>query len=416
MTFDRSAFRGSPSSRRKKQVEKHEEKVNKKSSGSNDFAELIKLQEGSNYVRVLPIHPKTIKNLGEDESSNMYPKTTHFLETDIKYTKNGEEIEERKRIPHLCSKTHGGTKKSLLDEYVSYAFKMAAEETQDDKEFKAFMSPILNFNTGIKQGTKWVAYVKVYSDKNKDDFKHGMMFLPVSVANAMNELSETDDEDEADIFSDPDEGFTMVVTKDKKAGAKDPKKYYKVAAHNIQKGPKAFDVLTDEDLIWLSKQKPLDEMYLNIYKKEDFYKSLEALKQFDESVDFGIFASEDFLDTVEEISKYYEDGEVDREDDVFASNKSEEEKEEVDKKRQEKEDDSDLPFDKDLSDMNIKEMKGYIKRNKLNIKVLARYTADDLFDIIRDEESIREEEEKELKPEPRGRRRLSEFEDVEEED
>jgi hypothetical protein len=380
--FDRSAFKGASSSKRKAQIEKNEEKtqVKKSSSSNGNKTNYLKLQKGKNYLRLFGIHPKTIEKLGFDESSDMYAKTVHFMEVMVKYTKDGEDVEELKRMALLNSKVHGGTKKDIIDEFISFAHKVAYADIQDEDERKKYLSPIKDWKTGITGKTKWVAYAKQYENKSKGNPELGRIELPVSVVNKMNELSaeEDDVEDviETDIFTDPDTGMMVVITSDPEAGKKDPSKYYQVAP-DFRGGA---DALQDSDLEWLMEQKPLNELFENVYTIKNFNQAIDGLKRFDETHKLGIFSYDEFLDIAEEIAGYYDE-----------VPESEEEAKEEPKKEEEK---SDMPFDKELEDMDMDELKGYIRRNKLSIRVLPRYTETDLVQFIREEEDIAANEKK----------------------
>jgi len=406
--FDRSAFKGASSSRRKSQIEKNEEKTQlkkKSSSNSGNKMNYLKLQKGKNYLRLFGIHPATIEKVGFENASDMYAKTVHFMECKVEYTKDGEKVSEVKRVPVLNSKVHGGTKKDVIDEYINYAHKVAYSDIQDQDERTKFLFPLKDWKTGITGKTKWVAYAKSYENKSKENPVLGRIDLPVSVVNKMNELSAEDDdmEDvmETDIFTDPDTGMVVVITSDPEAGKSDPSKYYQVAP-DFRGGA---DAMTDEDLAWLIEQKPLNEVYENVYKAKDFYMALDGLKRFDEKYGLGIFSYDEFLDVVEEISGYYED------------DSEQELNEKEDSSVEAKEDKSDLPFDLELEDMDMTQLKGYIRRNNLKIKVLPNYTTEQVAQFIRDEEEIIESEKQELeKQEPvRSSRssRLSRFDDLE---
>jgi len=404
--FDRSAFRGASPSRAKAQMKKNEE-VTQYQGGNSDKKRRVynNLVKGKNYMRFFPIHPGTIEEIGFDKSSNIYPRTTHFLDTLVKYQKNGEDVEEIQRRQHLCSKVHGGTPKSLIDEYISFTHKVAYDEMQDQDAIKNFLAPLKNWQTGIMGKTRWVAYTKKYSDKKKEEFTRGVSMLPVSVINKMNELSAGDDdmEDviETDIFSDPDTGLLTIITSDPEAGKNDPMKYYQVAP-DYKSGP---DVLTDDDLQWLSEQEPLNKMYINIYKRKDFLNALDALKMFDEKHDLGIFSYDAFLDIVEEISEYYSEGEENENSEKRQSPEERvpETKKETPLKRNVTPpvEDSDLPFDKTFEEMSLDELKGYIRRNKLQIRVLPSYTKEQVAQFIQEEEEIIQKEKEESEEVPK---------------
>lgn len=411
-------------------MEQTEEKTGTKGSSDSNKGKPLKIEEGKNYLRIFPIHPKTIENLGEESASNMYPASRYFMDTQVKYEKrDGTEVDEIQRRPHLNSKVHGGTDKCLADEYINFAYKIAYDELDGDDEISDYLYPIKHFQKGVTRDTKWPCYVKMYTDKQRSSFERGIVYFPVSVINKMNEQSaENDDPDgviETDIFSDVEEGYVMIVTKDPVAGKKDPSKWYSVAT-DIKGGE---DPLSDEDLGWLMEQDPLDEKFLNIYKASDFTRSLDALKAFDKNpqgdekkcplVTYNIFSYDEFLDTVEEIAGYYPEEDASEEDAPEEdAPKSTKKKDPVAKKTApaaKKEAPSDLPFDTPLEEMSKESLEGYIRRNKLAIRVSKRHTVEDLVEFIKEEEEISAQsaDVKEPEPEKPSRARSSRLAELE---
>ncbi len=474
--FDRSKFKGVSSRKRKAQVQEVDKKT-KYESESSSREEPLKLVEGKNYIRVMPIHPKTIENMGEDDASNMFPASRFFMDTRVQYEKkNGDQVNEIKRVPHLNSKVHGGTPKDLTDEYINYVHKVIYEEFDgDDNEIKYQLSFLKHHKSGVTRDTKWPCYIKLYKDKKKTEFERGIIYFPSSVIKGMNKQSAAydDPEDviETDLFSDIDEGYVMVVTRDEEEGQKDPNNYYSVVAD--MKGGE--DPLSDEDLDWLMEQKPLDEKWLDIYKKSDYEKTLAALKSFDEKehgndkkgiVVYDIFSEPEFMEVVEEIAEYYVDEPEEEPEETpkrrsRRTPKSEEDSKEEEGLKEESEGETpkrrsrratkeegepeetpkrrsrrvakveeseesdglvdDLPFDVSLDEMDKEQLEGYIKRNNLPIRVSRRHSKEDLLEFIKDEEAIldqgKEEEESPIEEEaPKRRsRRTAKSEEPEEE-
>lgn len=409
MGFDRSKFKTVSKQSRKRQQEELDSKTKPKGTdSSSEKRKNLKLKEGKNYVRIFPIHPQTWDNVSEDKVSNIYPFRSHFMMTKYSYTKNGEEIHEEKRLPHLCSKVHGGTKKSLLSEYIDFAHQVVYDQEQDPTERKNALAEMKHFQKGIMGGTSWACYVKVYDSRtSKGAYDRGLIYLPTSVVNGMDKLAEDEDDVEdvmasGDIFSDPNTGYMTIITKDSVAGKKDPKDYYSVKL-DIRGGE---DSLTDEDLKWLVDQKPLDKLFLNIYTKKDFEQSLQCLAEFDKTQpQLNLFSYDEFLDLVEEISGYFDEVK-----DIVevTDKKTPQTVKAVDAKEEEVED---MPWDTPLTELSREQLVSYISRNNLPIKVRERYTKKDLIEYIQEEEKIQKAEkaakQEEEKEETGGRKRSS---------
>ena len=120
----------------------------------------------------------------------------------------------------------------------------------------------------------------------------------------MRDVSARESEDEAiilDIFSDPDEGFPLLIEKNKESN----KWKYTIINETLKKGEDwdAFfkrNRVSDSQLKDLSETKSLKEVLINVYTIRDFELALDGLKRFDKKNGFGIFDNEDFLKEVEE--------------------------------------------------------------------------------------------------------------------
>jgi len=382
MGFDRSKFAASKMSAVKKQDGAVAKSFDKKKSGT-DF---LRFAEGKNRVRVYPAHPGT--------DSFTHPKTVSFLECEVTYKKDGKEVTEMKKMPVFNARIHSGgvIKVDPTELYTKLAFRNAAAEYSDDKERKARLNPITDFKTGITAKTKW----SVYADLDNPDGKSfGILDLPTSVRDKANELAidedEADDVIVTDPYTDPDQGRILIVTYDRQLdkAKKDPGKYYQCAIDYKKPTP-----LTDDQLDAFSKLDSLDLILNGAYTRRDFNRTIEALKAFDEKYEFEIFAEDEFLDTLDQISLLLPEDEMTRIDGRSrkpldgAAPKSTKEAVVAKSEAKAKEiGDTDLPFDMALEDMNKEELEGYIRRNKLDIKVRARHTEEDLVEEIKEEEA-----------------------------
>lgn len=379
--FDRSKFAATKTSNLKEQEAEQSAKVGRR----GDRVEFKRLEPGKNKLRIYPAHPGT--------KSFMYPRTVHFLPVEVdEKDGNGEKTGKRKviRKPIFSAKVHlglqnGAIPKCPADEYLTRAIQWCHDNIQDEEERKKRIA-VLTGREGIKPATKWIAYADLYSGASKEFCR---IELSTMVQQAMNEIAAgQDDEDGAivtDPFTDPDTGRAIFVTYDNKA--KKPADFYSTAIDINKVTP-----LTDDELGVLAEQTSLESMLTNCYRKQDFDMMIEGLKRFDEENDFGIFGDDDYLDILEEIGEY--EFAPDRNSTSTKPEAKSEETSETSTSNvadEEEEEESDLPWDKKLEDMSREELKGYIRRKGLDIKILKRYTEQDLIEIIRDEEKIIEQ-------------------------
>lgn len=403
-TFDRSKFKATQTSKMKEQQKEAEETLGQGKGGNR--ANFLKLVHGKNKVRILPGHP------GSD--SFCYPRTTHYLNVLVKYKKDGKDVEEIKPKPIFNAKIHGGLSEDPIDAYIDMAYKIAFDEIPDEKERAKFLAPITNFKTGIKAKTRWVVYAIMM---NGDERELGRLDLPVTVKEKLNEMAVDADEDEGviqtDPFTDPDEGHCVTITYNK--DAEKPGDYYKATLDYKKATP-----VTDEELDWLSEQPTLESMLVDSYSMKDFDMAIEGLKRFDEENEFNIFSHDEFLDKLEKLAENVpeaKDSDDDEEDeDDTPKRKKTSAKEEKVKESKAKEEKSDLPFDLELEEMDMDQLKGVIRREGLNIRILSKYDEQDVVEMIKEErEIIAAESKKEDKPKKKANP-IEEDDDDEEEE
>ena len=313
--FDRSAFKTS-----KSLAEQDKELAKKLPSSSKGSTDKIEIVEGENYVRFYPVHPGV-------DSYFILPRMVHFLDIEGPKWQDGEMIKDsddkpvmevRKRTVYN-SRIHGGTEKDICDEYIKFVQKIADETHGNDKKKKReFMKHIFGYNEkgkfhgGIKGTLDYVGYAGEINKDTLKETKFGLVSLKKSVREGMLFKSNTEASDEGiqtDPFTDPDEGFITLITKDSKAGASDPGKYYSVDFYTKNYIPVKLPLPEGfenkyEDL------KPLTELFENVYTGKTFEKAMDGLQRFDSEHGYGVFEYDDFLDTCEQIAAYYpEEGE-----------------------------------------------------------------------------------------------------------
>lgn len=200
---------------------------------------------------------------------------------------------------------HGkGITKDVVETYIDYVYKRANEEFSDKDDRARFLNPITGFkargkwNPGIRPSTNWVAYAW---DKSG---ALGRLELYDSWMKEIREVSARESEDEAitiDIFSDPDEGFPLLIEKNKENN----KWKYTVVNETLKKGEDWDDFfkrnrVSDSQLKDLMEVKSLKELLVNVYSIRDFELAIDGLKRFDKENKYDIFKDDEFLKEVEE--------------------------------------------------------------------------------------------------------------------
>ena len=390
--------------------------------------EYLNLEDGKTLkIRIFPAHP------GQE---NFYvAKKCYWL------TVEGNDGEPR-RTTVLDSVVHGGTEKDLCAEFIKYAKKKWAKDSEKMECFSG--------QDSLSPQYTWLCYAdKVVAD---EELRAKLWEFKKMVRDAMNKLAFSEDEDEpieVDPFTDPDEGLPIMVKYMKKPNKKKGENYYEVSfPKKVTARP-----LSDEEIEYFMGLKPLSEV-IPTYAMRDFERALEGLQNFDEEHDLEMFEDEDWLEIVEEVKAQYDaeddeeeekpkkktskkvtkkakDVEEDEDDSDDSDDEEEEEKpkkksapakgkkkpepeeedddEEADEDEEESddEDDSDEAEDDGLDDMDRTELKKYIKDNGLEVSVKKSMSDDDLREAIReamddsegdDEADEDEDDEEEEKP------------------
>lgn len=423
----RSQLKATPIKSLKKQVDEDNEMI-----GAYAANEYLNLEDGKTIkIRIFPAHPGV---------ENFYlPKKCYWLSI------AGNDGDMR-RAQVLDSRAHGGTKYDLVDEYVKWAKKKWAK---DSDRLDALTGTGPNSNS-LNPQYSWLCYAdRVTAD---DPLKAKVWEFKKMVRDALNKLAFSEDEDEAieiDPFTDPDEGLPILVKYMKNPNKKKGETYYEVSF------PKkvAARPLTDEEIEYFMGLKPLNEL-LPKYGIRDFERALEGLQNFDEENEMGLFDDDDWLEHVEEIKAQY-DGEEEDEDDKPAKKKTskkvtkksvededddeteeEEEKPKAksksSKKKPEPEDEEeeeteeglqnfdeeeadDNEEDDELDDLDRAGLKKYIRENELEISIKKSMSDDDIREAIReafaeqDDSDDEEEDDEEEDEKPKAKVSLAQI-------
>lgn len=424
----RSQLKATSIKKLKKRVDEDNEIIGAQSN------EYLNLEDGKTLkIRIFPAHPGI---------EDFYlPKKCYWL------TVAGNDGDPR-RTTVLDSKVHGGTKFDLVEEYVKWAKKKWAK---DSDKLDALTGTGQNQNS-LNPSYTWLCYADRMT--GDEQLRAKLWEFKKMVRDAMNKLAFSEDEDEAievDPFTDPDEGLPIMVKYMKNPNKKKGENYYEVSfPKKVTARP-----LTDEEIEYFMTLKPLTEV-LPKYGMRDFERALEGLQNFDEEHEMEMFEDDAWLEHVEEIKAQYDGDSEEEDDDKPAKKKTskkvskkvveededeaedaddsddEEEEEEKPKKKsskvapakkskkveeeeeddeeeddeteEEDEEESDDAEDDGLDDMDRTELKKYIKENDLEVSVKKSMSDDDLREAIReamggdDSDEEDEDEEEEEKP------------------
>jgi len=323
--FDRSKLKATS-----KETLDKKDAILKKGFGDRN---ILKIETGENVIRFFPYHPEG----GGD--SFVEAKSVSFLEITVpKRDDDNKIIEDQFEIkskPIFNAKVHGGYSKDLVEEYINFAFQKAIPEFVDgdsDKEKKIktkFKGSHLTKEQGIMYQDAYVAYAMKAQGKDAEGNwmwgEVGSLDIKKTVKDLMTEKAA--ELENPDPWSDPDEGYAVIITKAKEAAkASDWYKFKldtkKVKVDGVGEVPVPIKVpLTDGQLEAWSKLKPLYELFVNSYKRSDFDKQLEGLQNFDRKMaadfpGFSVFAYDEFADIVLECSNEIPDDQAEDHNDL----------------------------------------------------------------------------------------------------
>jgi len=302
--FNRSAFKGSSLNSIKDEQSRANKALPKMQGGNR--AGFHTIEDGKNWRRIAPAH-------SENEPAYR-AKSTITLECEVPdIDENGQETgkSEVKKKNVFIAMQHSLT---LTDDpiliYISYVMKRADDEIQDKDARTKFLSPIngwrgkdKKWNWGIRPSVVYVCYC--WNDKGelgREQLFPGMLDQIKKISVERNEDSV---EIVPDIFTDPDEGYPLIITK-----AKNDKDKWEMSCSCELPGKKEswtefFErvKVTDAQLVELVKKESLRELYEDVYTMRDFNMAVDGLRRFDVQYKFGIFENEEFLDRLTILKK-----------------------------------------------------------------------------------------------------------------
>lgn len=311
--FDRSKYKGASIASVKKVSDDAKKNSTKFGDYGGDFIKFFEVKEGSNWLRIAPAH--------DPNDSPYIPVRTTMLKCKVeKRDAEGNiiagefEIKNKKIFiaPFHCERDENNQpiiKKDVVEAYIGFVIRQAEQlHGKGTDSFKKYLNPVNGYMasgkwvSGIKPSTNFVCYGW---DDNKDlkraELYEGWM-------KRMNEISLQESSGDGvlalDVFSDPDTGLPLSITKGKDDKGKTK---YTLDAVKIARGENWEDFFkrcnpTDEMLMKFSEAKSLKELYIGVYTKRDFDLAMDGLQRFDTEHGFNIFANDDFMDEVEAIA------------------------------------------------------------------------------------------------------------------
>ena len=372
--------------------------------------EYLNLEDGKLLkIRIFPAHP---------HEENFYVSKMCYW---LPFTNDDG---ESKRRTVLDSIAHGGTEMDIVREYVRFA---KSRYSDDAEQMEALVGTGMQSNS-LNPQYSWLCYAD--SVKEDTELKPKLWEFKKMVRDLLNKLACSEDEDEpieVDPFTDPDDGLVLAVKYLKKPNKKKGENYYEVDFAKTGKKKEAYSrPLTDEELENFMKMRPLSEI-IPRYGMRDFEQALEGLQNFDEENGFDLFDDDEWLEIVEKVKAQYEatadddddapkkkttkksaaaksskkqeeDDEDDTDDDDDSSDDTDDSDDDADEEDEDGEDDEDEDEDEDadesdeFDEMERDELKKYIKKNKLDIRVTKTMSDDDLRDAIREKVNASEDE------------------------
>lgn len=302
MSLERNKFSGTKLSvinDTVKQAKSNEKSVFYKDGNRLDFFEV---DEGKNTFRVFPAH-----NWEKDPPYRAF--RCSWLQCELPEYKDGKEtgktVLKNKKV--FVATQHGGQEKDIIEAYLEYVKELS--ESYDSKEERdKFLVPVKGAwkdgkkvpGTGIVPSTTYVCYAikdgKVGRLELWDKWRKEMERLVLI-------MDDSEEPIDTDIFSDPNEGFPVIITKTKNDKGKFE---YTIDKENLRRGEdwnKFFERTRITDAQWAEweKQESLTELYTDCYTTRDFDLAMNGLAIFDKQHKYDIFENDEFIQLAKEL-------------------------------------------------------------------------------------------------------------------
>ena len=305
--FDRSKFKGAKLSKLRETKEQAKKKDVRLLGGNNGRANFHVVEDGRNEFRLMPPHDPS-------KTGTYVPFRASMLECDVPVFEDGKDTgkTEKKSKKIFVATQHGNEAvrkvgKDPIELYIKY-WDEDSKSIDDKEERTKFLQPIRGWkgkdgkwNWGIMPKTSYICYAI-------KDGELGRLELWDQWTKKMDEIVANieDEEDEVldiDPFSDPDEGYPLVIKKEKNEKGKWD---YIIDRVNMKKRQSWDEFceenrVTDSQLKELYEKDSLADLYVDCYTKRDFDLAVNGLMNFDKKWKMNIFENEDFLEELKEI-------------------------------------------------------------------------------------------------------------------
>lgn len=301
MSLERNKFSGTKLSVINDTVKKAESNSTQIFRQDGSRVDFHKIEDGKNTFRIFPAH-----NWEKNPPYNAF--RTVWLKCMLPEWVDGKEtnklVEKNKKI--FIATQHGNQEKDIIESYLEFV-KELSESYDSKEEREKFLAPVKGYTgkdkkwvSGIQPSTTYVCY----AIKNGT---LGRLELWPKWRKEMERLVLSEDSDEApietDVFSDPNEGYPLIITKTKN----DKGKYdYVIEKENLRRGEnwdKFFDRTKITDAQWAEweKQESLAELYTDCYTTKDFELAMNGLQIFDKQYKYNIFENDEFQQLAKEL-------------------------------------------------------------------------------------------------------------------
>lgn len=311
--FDRSAYKATKLetiNETEKEAEKNSTRFGNRGVTWVGFHK--KPEDGRNIYRILPAHTL--------EGRAYVPFRSTWLEVMSDVYEDGKKVEGkqelRKRQIFIATQHSKIVSERFLQDPIEFFIKKAYEQAndiQDPKEKAKFLTPIKgNFQAkpmvpGIEPNTVYVCYALDQAGEL------GKLSLNNKWFQEMKRISLEESIDSGisvDIFSNPDEGFPVVINKGRTRSEKGKEMVeYKISKLDLAR-TETWDQyfekhrVSDADLEKMSQQQSLEELYNDSYTRRDLQLAIEGLKNFEaKNPQFNIVGTSEFAEVV---NKLYE--------------------------------------------------------------------------------------------------------------
>lgn len=302
--FDRSKYKKTTVESVDETIDKAQSTMNNPLSQRQERASFYSVaKEGRHVIRILPA-PGDCRAYVPRKTAKL-PIECPVYDSDGKDTGKKEIKMKDVFTADVHSERMGG--KDAVITYLNYVYAMA-NDIQDADERKKFLAPIngyrdkkKNWVWGVAPTLNYVAYVFVNGEFYRLDIRPAWWkkMKSISLERA------SDDSIKIDVFSDPEEGYALIINSSKD----DKDKWQFDLSCALPKTGQSWEdffaenAVTDEMFEIMEQYPTLEDQYKDIFSRKDWNLQLEGLERLDEKYGYGIFQNDEFLNELEELEK-----------------------------------------------------------------------------------------------------------------